>query len=130
MVFVRRRRLETAEIVVLATTVVLAVPFLLPEMHERYFYLADVLTVISAFCVRRYWPVAVVVTSCSLLSYAPFLWNRTIIALPLVAFAEFLAVIATVWLFVAVIRGNTGLLRSDRPTGPAALPHPIADAAR
>ena len=66
----------------------LAVPFLLPEMHERYFYLADVLAILAAFHVRRFWPVAVVVNLCSVLSYAPFLWNRSVVALPLVAFAE------------------------------------------
>ena len=111
--WLRRRPLTAADIVVLATTVVLAVPFFLPEMHERYFYLADVLTIVMAFYVRRYWPVAVVVSACSLLSYAPFLWGRTIVALPLVAFAEFLAVIATGLFFVAIVgRGNDRLVRS------------------
>jgi ABC-type proline/glycine betaine transport system permease subunit len=81
-------------------------------MHERYFYLADVLTIVMAFYVRRYWPVAVLVSACSLLSYAPFLWQRTIVALPLVAFAEFLAVIATGLFFVTIMRrGGDRLLR-------------------
>jgi len=110
--WLRRRPLTSAEIVVLATTVVLAVPFFLPEMHERYFYLADALTIVMAFYVRRYWPVAVLVSACSLLSYAPFLWQKTIVALPLVAFAEFLAVIATGLFFVAIVgRGNGRLVR-------------------
>ena len=109
----RRRSLSTPDIVVLATTVVLAVPFLLPEMHERYFYLADVLTIVMAFYVRRYWVVAAVVSACSLLSYAPFLWQRTIVPLPLVAFAEFLAVIATVLIFLNVLRGDARWLRKD-----------------
>ena len=111
--WLRKRPLSTPEIVVLATMVVLAVPFFLPEMHERYFYLADVLTIVMAFYVRRYWPVALLVSACSLLSYAPFLWNRTIVALPLVAFGEFLAVIATGLFFVAIVgRGGERLLRS------------------
>ena len=111
----RRRPLSGPDIVVLATTVVLAVPFFLPEMHERYFYLADVMTIVMAFYVRRYWPVAIVVSACSLLSYAPFLWQRTIVPLPLVAFAEFLAVIATALFFVAiVVRGTDRLLRTPR----------------
>ena len=116
--WLRRRPLCAAHIVILATAVVLAVPFLLPEMHERYFYLADVLTVVMAVYVRRFWPVAVVVSLCSLLSYAPFLWNSTPVALPLVAFGEFLAVIATVWIFFAVFRDSdqeSRLLR--RPVG-------------
>jgi len=102
--WLRRRPLTAAHIIILATTVVLAVPFLLPQMHERYFYLADVLTIVMAMYVRRFWPVAIVVSLCSLLCYAPFLWNTTPVALPLVAFAEFLAVIATIWIFFAVFR--------------------------
>ena len=109
--FFRRQRLEVAQIVVLATTVVLAVPFFLPEMHERYFFLADVLTIVMAFYVRRYWIVAVVVSACSLLSYAPFLLNQTPVPLPLVAFAELLAVIVTGLVFVSVVaRGGDGRL--------------------
>lgn len=122
--WLRRRPLTSAEIVVLATTVVLTVPFLLPQMHERYFYLADVLTIVTAFYVRRYWPVALVVSACSLLSYAPFLWNTTIVPLPLVAFAEFLAVLATVAVLIAVLRGGTRVLREPAVSGPGALPAP------
>ena len=91
----RHRPLGEAQIVVLAATVVLAVPFFLPQMHERYFYLADVLTIVTAFYVRRFWPVALAVSASSLLSYAPFLWRSTPVALPLVSFLEFLAIIAT-----------------------------------
>src|SRR6185295_18749525 len=94
-------------------------PFFLAEMHERYFYLADVLTIVMAFYVRRYWPVAMVVSACSLLSYAPFLWHKTIVALPLVAFAEFLAVIATGLFFVSIVgRGSDKWPRVRHPTEP------------
>jgi Gpi18-like mannosyltransferase len=99
----RHRPLSEPQIVVLAAALVLAVPFLLPEMHERYFYLADVLAILAAFHVRRFWPVAVVVNLCSVLSYAPFLWNRSVVALPLVAFAEFLAVLVTLAVLVRVL---------------------------
>ena len=118
LAWLRRRPLTTAQIVVLATTLVLAVPFLLPQMHERYFFLADVLTIVMAMYVRHFWPVAVVVSLCSLLSYAPFLWNTTPVALPFVAFAEFLAVIATIWVFFVVFRDpdqESRMLR--RPAG-------------
>ena len=116
-VLLHRRPLSEPQILVLATSVVLAVPFFLPEMHERYFYLADVLTIVTAFYVRRFWVVAVVVSWCSLLSYAPFLWQRTVVALPLVSFAEFLAVIATGFraFSVDVVLRDGSLLR--RPAG-------------
>jgi Gpi18-like mannosyltransferase len=127
--WLRKRPLSTPEIVVLATTVVLAVPFFLPEMHERYFYLADVLTIVMAFYVRRYWPVALLVSACSLLSYAPFLWNRTIVALPLVAFGEFLAVIATGLFFVAIVgRGSERWLRPRTALNNPIPPSPVRSA--
>jgi Gpi18-like mannosyltransferase len=38
------------------------VPFVLPSMHERYFYLADVLTLILAFYLpRQLWFVPIIV---------------------------------------------------------------------
>ncbi|WP_395728278.1 glycosyltransferase 87 family protein [Nakamurella sp.] len=91
----RTRPLGEPQIILLTTATVLAVPFFLPQMHERYFYLADVMTIVAAFYLRRFWPVAVAVSASSLLAYAPFLWRITPVPLPLVSFLEFLAVVAT-----------------------------------
>ena len=52
-------------------------PFLLPEMHDRYFYLADVLSVALAIADRRWLPIAVLVQIGSLSAYAPFLLGIT-----------------------------------------------------
>lgn len=49
------------------------VPFLLPRMHERYFFLGDVLTVCCTCFNGRYAAVAGVVCSSSFLSYFVFL---------------------------------------------------------
>jgi Gpi18-like mannosyltransferase len=69
-----RRPLDTVRIVLLGAVFVVLVPFLLPAMHERYFYLADVLSVVVAFHLpRRLWPVPVLVQFASALSYVPFL---------------------------------------------------------
>jgi Gpi18-like mannosyltransferase len=69
-----RTPLTTARIVLLGTVFVVLLPFLLPAMHERYFYLADVLSVVVAFYLpRRLWPVPVLVQFASALSYVPFL---------------------------------------------------------
>jgi hypothetical protein len=53
------------------------------------------MTMVTAFYLRRFWPVAVAVSASSLLAYAPFLWRTTPVPLPLVSFLEFLAVVAT-----------------------------------
>ena len=117
----RRRPLTEPQIVLLVTATVLAVPFFLPQMHERYFYLADVMTIVAAFYLRRFWPVALVVSACSLLSYFPFLWRTTPVPLPLVAFGEFLAVIGTLAVFVHVLTtpDNRWLRSSSRLVEPA-----------
>lgn len=66
-------RMGRREFVLLALLCVLLIPFFLPRMHERYFYLADLLSVVYAFFAPRQWYVAVAVVLASLLSYAPYL---------------------------------------------------------
>ncbi|GAA2016259.1 DUF2029 domain-containing protein [Nakamurella flavida] len=85
LAWVRRARIDLAGMLLLSTAIVIAVPFLLPEMHERYFYLADVLSIVAAFTVGRRtgWMItaAVLVTVASLGSYAPFLLGSTVVPL-------------------------------------------------
>ncbi len=61
-------------------------PFLLPWMHERYFFAADVFSVLYAVCVPRGVWVALLVQFASAFSYLPYLFNHTPVprwALPL-----------------------------------------------
>jgi len=53
----------------LATISVLFMPYTLPEMHERYFYPADILTIIFAFYFPQYRWVAIVMQMTSFFSY-------------------------------------------------------------
>ena len=74
VVVVRRAQLTPTRILLAGTVSVILVPYLLPAMHERYFYLADALTVISAFYLpRRLWALPVLEQFASLMSYMPFL---------------------------------------------------------
>jgi len=78
LVVVRRVDLTPAHIVLAATVSVIVVPFLLPAMHERYFYMADILTVVSAFYLpRKLWALPVLEQFASLFSYMPFLLATT-----------------------------------------------------
>ncbi|MFC9676343.1 MULTISPECIES: glycosyltransferase 87 family protein [unclassified Streptomyces] len=62
--------LTDTRIVLLMACSSIAVPFLLPSMHERYFYSADVLTVMAAFRLpRQLWYVPVLVQLASFGSY-------------------------------------------------------------
>ncbi|GAB1639934.1 hypothetical protein [Krasilnikovia sp. MM14-A1259] len=72
-----REVLNPARLVLVATTFAIAVPFLLPGMHERYFFLADVLSVAAAFLrARRLWYLPLLVQYASLASYAPYLFGH------------------------------------------------------
>jgi len=71
---------DRCEICELAFVAAFIFPFLLPKMHDRYFFLADVLSVALALADRRWVPIAVLVQIASLAAYAPFLLhvNRTL----------------------------------------------------
>jgi Gpi18-like mannosyltransferase len=64
---------KKTDLVATAALFSIMVPFLLPGMHERYFFLADVLTVLLACRRPKLWFVPVLVQGASLLSYAPYL---------------------------------------------------------
>ena len=94
--FVMSKKYITPDILLkVALVFVIAIPFLLPEMHERYFYLADVLSIVAAFYFPRMFYIAVGVQLGSLLSYAPYLLNTQIVSLSYVAFAELVLVVIT-----------------------------------
>ncbi len=73
----RRIALTPRRVVTAAATFTILMPYTLPGMHERYFYLADVMTVVLAFYRPRLWYVPLLVQVSSLLSYAPFLFGRS-----------------------------------------------------
>lgn len=64
----------TVELIVfLATYSVLVVPYMLPKMHDRYFFPADVIAIVLAFYLPRYWYVPVVIGIVSVLTYVHYL---------------------------------------------------------
>lgn len=52
---------------------VVAIPYFLPHMHERYFYLADMFSVIYAFYVPGQWYIPILVVLSSFIAYSAFL---------------------------------------------------------
>ncbi len=66
--------LTPARLVLVAAVFAVGVPYFLPSMHERYFYLADVLTVLAACYLPRLWCVPVLVQVASFSSYVAYLF--------------------------------------------------------
>lgn len=56
----------------------LLIPFLLPKMHERYYFAADILSVVLAVvCPKKFW-VAVIINLTSFFAYMPFLFGYSL----------------------------------------------------
>lgn len=90
-----KKQLTTAILLKVTLVFALAIPFLLPEMHERYFYLADVVSILYAFYNPRFFYIALIMQLCSLLSYAPYFLNTQVVNLAYVAFAVLVITIIT-----------------------------------
>jgi Gpi18-like mannosyltransferase len=87
--------------ILMAMVFALLSPYLLPKMHDRYFFLADVLSVVYVSYFPRDWAVPVFVVAASGLSYFPFLAGRPVVDLR-VASVMMLAGLLVVWRRVRV----------------------------
>jgi Gpi18-like mannosyltransferase len=75
-VAVHQRILRPQQLIAISLFCVLALPYFLPRMHERYFYLADVFSVLYVFFYRRQWFVLLIVATSSFLGYMPYLSSQ------------------------------------------------------
>jgi Gpi18-like mannosyltransferase len=73
-----RRPFDPSRLLLAATCSVALVPFVLPKMHDRYFFPADLLSIGLAFHVPRLWFVPLFFQLSSSLAYAFFLGFRAI----------------------------------------------------
>ena len=117
-----RLELTPTRIVLASAVSAVLVPFFLPAMHERYFYLADTLSVVAAFYLpKRLWALPVLVQFASAFSYAPFLLatggrgrgggfggnglaSQTIVAFPILSMAMLVALVLVVWTAIEEFR--------------------------
>jgi Gpi18-like mannosyltransferase len=80
-----RAPLTDEAIVQLALLSVLILPFFLPRMHDRYFYPADVLSILYAFFFPEYFFIPLVTILVSFFSYEPYLFKVEVVPLSLLA---------------------------------------------
>ena len=99
--FIKRKALGDRQIILAAALLSLGIPFLLPHMHDRYFFLADAMTVILAFI---YFPwgisLAVLTQFASLLGYHAYLKMRYLLTMNYGAIALILVLLGICALFV------------------------------
>jgi Gpi18-like mannosyltransferase len=72
----REKIILPADYVSIAFVFTLLMPMLLPRMHERYFFLADVLSVVFVFFNKKRWYFAPIVILGSFMTYSRFLLGR------------------------------------------------------
>ena len=73
LAWMKRRQLTDRAVLALALLMAIGLPFLLPHMHDRYFYTADVLSIVLAFAIPSLFLTAPLVGFASFLGYYAYL---------------------------------------------------------
>lgn len=103
------RPLRPQGVILLLLSSALLFPFFLPLMHERYFFLADVVALLYVFWYPRRWWVAVAIVTASFFSYTQFLFNANVIGRQFLALTMGTAMLVVLRdLVLELYRGHDG----------------------
>lgn len=103
LLFLKRKQVNPQILLTTASILAIGVPFFLPSMHERYFFLADTITLIWACNNRRRIPIAILVELSSLSCYSTYLNLQYTLPLHIgeqfyvMAFEAALMLVALIW---------------------------------
>lgn len=86
----------------------LGIPYFLPYMHDRYFYGADITSLLLAFTDKRYIPIACLIQCASLMCYSSYFGKGIPIPSYFRSVPTGLALIVSLVLFLQDLRGKTG----------------------
>jgi len=67
------RKFNAKSVLILAVLIVLSLPFLLPQMHERYFYVAEIFLIMAACIIPKLIIPAIGMQVITVMSYIPYL---------------------------------------------------------
>ena len=84
----------------LALASLLIVPFFLPKTHDRYFYPADVLSIVFGFYYPEFFFIPIIINLVSFFIYQPFLFGVDIFPQSVLALIMFLAILFVIWRMV------------------------------
>jgi Gpi18-like mannosyltransferase len=94
--FVFRKRLNDRLILIAALLIAVGIPFLLPHMHDRYFFAADALSLILVFGLPILAPIAALTQFASLLGYYAYFVKRFLLLMDHGA-RSLILVLVTLW---------------------------------
>lgn len=83
VIHINRKKLDETLIIKAALIFVLMIPLFLPRMHDRYFFLADVLSFIAVFYDKKLCRIPFAIIFTSIKSYARYLVGIKLIPMPL-----------------------------------------------
>ena len=113
--YVNRKRLSDRAMLAAAVLLAVGIPFLLPHMHDRYFFAADILTVMLAFSVWKLSPAAVLCQFASLLGYHAYLKMRYLLPMRYGSWALIAVLVMTAALLLRELRGKNFGNLENRP---------------
>ena len=99
-------KMNSELIVFLATYSALMMPYILPKMHQRYFFPAEVVGIVLAFYLPRYWFVPVIVGGVSFSTYLEELFWFKFVAIELRALVVLGILAILTWQLLAILAGR------------------------
>ena len=97
----RYDRLSNRSVLALAVLLALGIPFILPHMHDRYFFPADALTLVMGCCAFEFFPAALLTEFASLLGYHAYLKMRYLLPMSYGAWALVISMVMAVLFWYA-----------------------------
>ena len=88
-----REKITTDIMLQLVMLSLVFMPYFLPKMHDRYFFPADVISIIFGFYFPQYFYIPIIVGMVSLFSYFPFLFGQEVIPLSLLAIVPIITMV-------------------------------------
>lgn len=102
LTFYFRKRLKNSALLLTALIFSVAVPLLLPHMHERYFFIADALSLAAAFCLPGISYCAPLASFASLLGYHAYLRGRYFMPMKWGFFALVIVIVSALFMLLAL----------------------------
>lgn len=93
----RIKKFDSRLIILLALISVSLSPFVLPKMHDRYFYPADAISIVLGFWMPEMWFIPLFFQLTSGLSYARFLANQPLLYVKFAAIFNFFIIAFLLW---------------------------------
>ncbi|MDR1802161.1 MAG: hypothetical protein LBQ94_01015 [Treponema sp.] len=106
--------LDKIQYVIIFFFFTLIIPFLLPKVHERYFYAAEAASIIFAVLFPRKWWITLLIILPACATYFNFLFANTANLFPLAIIMLFAVLLVTKWTIASIGKTDSGINYDSR----------------